>query len=90
MTKIIQHVPGWVDTDVRKTSIFQSTKELLDIDFVYQWEFDEAFHQFSINKSSTQTLLMAEYNEGKKWWVVGRIEDLGDLQLDLPKWVKND
>lgn len=38
------------------------------------------FYRFSISENT----LMAEYDRGYEWWVIGYIKD--PSQIDLPKW----
>lgn len=64
----------------QKPITFETVDELLSMDWIarrknYQ---DGDFYRFSISENR----LMAEYAEGKKWWVVGFLEK----PIDLPKW----
>ena len=61
---------------------FDTIEELLEI--VKHLTEIKDFYRFSISSTSSANMLMAEYNNGKKWWVIGYIKDTSYLQL--PKW----
>ena len=53
---------------------FTSKEELLSIPWVRQFSAQTNFHQFSMNNAGGMqkgNFLMAEYDEGEAWWVVG-------------------
>ncbi len=59
--------------------------ELLEVDWVKTWSLDDDFHQYSLNQLSPgNSALVAEYNEGRRWWVVGYM-DVTDIK-DLAKF----
>lgn len=80
--KIRQHIPAFIDID-SNTAEFKDLEELLNISFVADMKELPGFDKFSLGDN----LLMAELNNGKVWWVVGRIEE--PFELDLPKWKSN-
>lgn len=66
---------------------FSSLDDLLEIDFVKSHTRQAGFYRYSLNRSSgtVRNPLLAEYQNGKKWFVIGFIE--GDISLlDLPDW----
>jgi len=80
--RITQHVPCFVECDPYRGT-FDTLKELFEIDWIKQYQKDDnlEFYRFSLSSN----ILMAEYNKGNKWWVVGYI--YGDLcKIDLPIW----
>jgi len=82
-----QHVPNCVDLSRKPALIeFNTLEELLSIPYVNSrmdnYE-DKVFSHFALSDNSSR--LMAVYNEGYYWWVVGSIT--GDtFTLDLPVW----
>lgn len=88
---IKQYRPGYFTGYENKVENFNSLNELLAIDFVDNFKNTpelSSFHQFSISEPSDDTMiLMAEYEEGKIWWVVGYLSDAKEIVKDLPAWV---
>jgi len=90
--KIRQHIPHFVDTNNKQNVEFKTLEELINIPWVKDWSLEKKFSRFSIdidndNKSKIPSaMLMAEFNNGKIWWVVGRISNL-EPTLNLPKWI---
>ena len=79
---------------------FNLLDELFEIDFVKHTEIisiiqkqhsnpiDVVFHQFSKSVTNDkQLMLMAEFNEGTLWFVVGYVYDGGEILKDLPVWL---
>ena len=61
---------------------FDSSEELVSIDFIKNWAAEPDFYRLSRDGIH----LMAELKEGRSWWVIGIFaEDYDDL--DLPQWV---
>ena len=81
--KVIQHRPSFVDGFTNELVYVDSKEELLDIEFVKGFRDMPDFYRFSISDN----LLMAEYENGKKWWVVAYLEDFNDI--DIPKFKSN-
>jgi len=71
---------------VQKPIEFEDLDELLSMDWIKERKTLDNFYRFSLSKMNNSKnytgLLMAEYNEGKKWHVVGYLKDL----VDLPEW----
>lgn len=90
MPEIRRHIPNFVDMDEEEpeTVKFSTVKELLEIPFVKSFS-DGDFHKFSIADDESDPLLIAEYNEGRKWYVVGHIDNISNLDLSEWKPVKD-
>lgn len=82
--QIKQHIPAAVSGVEPDIVNFKNLEELLQIPFVKKFESLPGFYRFSLSEFGSRTLLMAELNKQKSWWVVGRIEE--PFALDLPKW----
>ena len=91
MASIKQHIPNYVSGVDPETVEFNTLSELLDISFVKHWRdwTDRSFHQYSVCEESWGTVLMAEYNNGTKWWVVGYLKDTNRVELGLLDWNPN-
>jgi len=81
---IRQHIPPFVDGVDPKKGTFRSLPELLQVPWVAAWTDDPNFHRFSV---SDRTRLMAEFDGGKVWWVVGFLSEVPD---GLPVWEPKD
>jgi len=90
--KFIQHIPNSVSKEL-STYEYKDTEDLLSSDLV-SWVKGGfragsqliPFHKFTQSRDGDKVLLMAEFAEGKIWWVVGSTEhDLG-----LPQWDRTD
>lgn len=81
MNQITRHNPGAVSmSEEHSTTVeFNTIEELCEITFVKRWMSQPLFYRLSSNKN----LLMAEFKEGKEWWVVGFLKYL----LELPIWI---
>jgi hypothetical protein len=92
MNFIIQYRPPFFSGYENETKRFNSLEELLKIEWIYSWTEYADFYRFSICKHSREKqpfTLMAELNEGRKWFVIGFIDN--DFYInELPKWVKNE
>ena len=60
---------------------FKTVEELLEVPFVKHFTEDRHFHRFSIADEH----LMAEYEEGRKWFIVGTIDR--PKSVKLPNWI---
>lgn len=73
---------GWKNEEIQ----FETKEELLNIDWVNNFtkpQFGiDTFYRFSISKGY---VLMAEYEEGQAWYVVGYISD-SEVINQFPKW----
>jgi hypothetical protein len=86
MGTIREHIPGWASDFAPRYAQFSSIDELLDIEWVRKWKDIGQFDQFSISPSERgPSSLMAEYEDGRKWWVIGFI-DRKDIPKQLPIW----
>lgn len=82
MNKIKQYRPAFIDCeDDNKEIIFNTTEELLGIDFVKNFSQNGNFYKYSISENH----LMAEYENGYEWWVIGYINN--PKEVNLPKWI---
>lgn len=81
---IIQHIPAFVDDRVvPEYAEFSTLPELLKIPWVANFMKDPAFFRFSMDTYLVKPLLIAEYEGGANWWVVGA---LSEPIAGLPKW----
>ena len=82
---IRQHIPNSCDFGDPEIAHFDGTADLLAVPWVKQ--FKDAgmgrFYRFSLEGHR----LMAEYNQGRKWWVIGTLKLLDNV--DLPQWWPN-
>ena len=81
MNQFKRHFPNFVDISEKPEWIdFETTDDLLGLYVVRKFENDRNFSHFAISGN----ILMAVYNDGLEWWVVGFIKD--PSTIDLPKW----
>lgn len=80
MNKIRQYIPAFVTGFENEEVSFNTTEDLLEIGFVKNFSKLDNFYQYSISDNA----LMAEYKDGRSWWVVGFIDKL--QEVSLPKW----
>jgi hypothetical protein len=87
---IEQYRPNYVSGYENNKNTFKSIQELLNIDWVSNFKSDK-FYQFSMCHKSfhgDQNTLIAEYNNGEEWYVVGFINET-DLINELPIFDKD-
>jgi hypothetical protein len=97
MIKLRQHIPAFVETD-RAPLVIEAadTGALLAHPRIQSWAKDDPyvrdgvhgvhrFHQFSVADRRDSPALMAEYDEGDYFWVIGHITEGADA-LQLPDW----
>ena len=79
--KFQQRVPNWIDIDRPEPIEFNTIDELMEISFIKEMMnvSSKRFKRLSISDN----ILMAEYEDGYRWWALGYI--YGGT-LDLPKW----
>jgi hypothetical protein len=87
--RIQKHSPNEYDSP--PIAEFQTVDELFGIDWIKSFTDIHDFYKFSISKhpeynGSIKDLLISEYEEGRKWWVVGYFLDESP---DLPLWKPN-
>lgn len=86
--QIRQHFPSFMDNCKPEIAEFDTANELLAVDFVRNR--GEGFYRFSVSKyigqGSWGGLLIAEYDQGAKWFVVGYIRDPLPAEFGLPTW----
>ncbi len=81
MPTIRQHVPSFVDLGEDPLSaVFETTQELLSIPFVKSSSKYRDFSGYALSDNE----LMSTNKRGKKWWVIGHIDD--PSKVELPKW----
>lgn len=78
MNKLFLHKPGFVDGKTESPLEFESTEDLLNLDAVKQFKQGETLFRISGD------FLLAVYDKGFEWWVVGSI--LNTKTLDLFEW----
>jgi len=87
--RITQHRPAFCSGFTNEVVEFKTTEELLNIPFVKKFSDkidDTNFYRYSLSAHGYRKLLMAEYNEGTIWWVVGYIDDWNLYDFKLPDW----
>jgi hypothetical protein len=85
--EVVQHIPAFVNREDPPARIVAETQaKLLAHPAIAAWREDPGFYRFSLsNDDGYRPLLMAEFNEGRNWWVVGYIT-VGREYLTLPEW----
>lgn len=81
MPIIRRYAPAFCDQSGPKEVSFETHAELMAIPFVKNFSAWPNFYRYSKSKSK----LIAEYDNGKTWFVVGTLIDI-DL-VDMPIWV---
>jgi hypothetical protein len=86
VTTIRQHIPAFVDGVDPQTAVFVDREGLLEIPWVKAWAGDPGFHRYSL--AQHRPMLMAEFEEGLRWHVIGFIKATpSELRaLALPEW----
>ena len=89
VNRIRQHIPGYVSGVESALTPFDTLEGLLSIPWVSAWTKDhpqapDKFHRFVIDNKdgNNRWTLMAEFNAGRNWWVVGFL----DHKVELPIW----
>jgi hypothetical protein len=92
--RLHQHVPGWAEKtpwtadgesidDILKTPWVQLYRKSAHGPFV-RWSLSPS--QPCSDGSQSRPLLMAEYDEGRRWTVVGYLEHDQHVIIELPEW----
>ena len=76
MPTIKQHIPNFVSGIEPETHEWTTLPELLSIPFVARFRDDYSFEHFAFSPSGDHWLLMAVYEGGHRWWVVGYLDEL--------------
>ena len=77
MNKLIPHIPAYISIPDLPIEEFSTLDELLKLDHVKKFK-GEAL-------AMSDNHLMAIKDNGKHWWVIGRIE--GNMEdITIPKW----
>jgi hypothetical protein len=79
--RVRQHIPAFFQAEGH-VSDAETTADVLTLPWVKSWENNfngTQFHRWSQVDGNT---LMAEYDQGRHWWVVAFVDGV----LDLPKW----
>ena len=79
MATLRQHIPSFVEGFEPKVAELSTVEDLNSIDWVRQHREDPEFYRFSLS----DRLLMAEFENGDRWWVVGI---LSEPLPGLPDW----
>jgi 6-phosphogluconolactonase/glucosamine-6-phosphate isomerase/deaminase len=83
---IKQHIAAFVDRRKALTAEYIDVKSLLNIGFVKKYSEEAGFYKYSLTENtiehSDEIVLMAEFDNGKKWQVVGYLSD----KIRLPEW----
>ena len=91
MATILQHLPGFVDGTPEQAT-FDTLEELLALPFVAEWRahaqpWGNAFYRYSLSQDVAGAFLMAEFDKGAEWYVIGTLTDAVDGRLtSLPRW----
>jgi len=89
--KVTEHHPAYVEGFPRWQGEVKSLLELVNIKFIERWVMQPNFYRLSLSRNphgtSNYHLLMAEFDGGKVWWVVAKLEgeDLSPFS-GLPSW----
>jgi hypothetical protein len=88
MIKVRQHIPTFFTGFEPAEAEVDSLRDLLALEFVQRWLENPIFYRLSIDHQYMPgvDLLMAETNQGDKWYVVAYLRgDISPLQV-LPDW----
>jgi len=81
MNRIRQHRPAFVTGFENEVVKFNTAEELLEIEFVKNFSRNDNFYRYSLGSGA----LMAEYEDGYEWWVIGHIDNAEEV--NLPMWM---
>lgn len=87
MLKLTEHTAIHTSKGEPEAILFNSTKELLKINFVKSHSKQDGFFRYSVHRSAGdfRIPLIAEYKNGERWIIIGHID--GDVsKLELPDW----
>jgi hypothetical protein len=88
--KVLQYIPAFIEISAPFAGEVQSLAELTGLDFVARFWREPGFYQFSKTPAAEgdDYLLMAEFEEGARWYVVARLSG-ADVEVRtgvLPLW----
>jgi hypothetical protein len=87
MFRIKQHIPNFASGIEPDVLDFSTKDELLKIWFVESYSKDPDFSSFALSDYvEGVVLLMAIYDKGKRWRVIGYITGENIYSLDFKKW----
>ena len=86
-----QYRPNFFSGFEQEKNHFNNSNELLNIDWIKNFAKNDNFHRFSIKRDKhagkPQHVLVAEYDNGFRWWVVALIRDKDISRIDdVPEW----
>lgn len=87
MNKITPHIPNFVDIERPDPISFNTTIELLELDFVQDFKEkwgEHTFYRFSLDNKA----LVAEYDNGEWWWCVGHLKSTEGIDLPVVSYKK--
>ncbi len=86
--RFVAHSPNAYELDKDDRVGFNTVEELLNIPSVRGMSEIKGFYRYSVSLTEHKFIcynLMAEYDGGLKWWVIGHLRDGSSLKL--PTWV---
>lgn len=87
--KITRHVPTFCEGFAQFEHNATDFDGLLSAEWIKNIKQQDKFYKFSFTKylsGNDVFILMAEFEEGKRWWVVGFIQDCKMEDINLPEW----
>jgi hypothetical protein len=74
--KVSQHYPTFFEGFPVVEAEVGTLLELVGLDFIAAWPLKPGFYRFSLERNAAPDyhLLLAEFEEGRKWYVVARLE----------------
>jgi hypothetical protein len=90
--KVRQHIPTFFSGYRQDEAEVNSLEDLRALEFIQRWTTLPEFYRFSVHRNYDAPempcdLFMAEFNQGKKWYVVAYLTGETDLVQQLPEWV---
>jgi len=90
---VTQYRPSFFEGFENEVNELDTVAEILKLDYIKKWSMHNDFHQFSASPHGEKDgikiyTLIAEFNEGRVWWVVAYIEST--TVPDLPTWIPNE
>ena len=89
--KVSQYHPAYVEGCELWQGEVRNLPDLVGIKFIERWIMEPNFYRLSLNRNPqgapNHHLLMAEFDGGKVWWVIAKLEgeDLAPFS-GLPNW----